>query len=426
MRHAARQASDGLHLLRLAQLFLEPFALCGVDGDHLHRRPARVRERTGKDLDRHLAAVEPQVAVLGREETALSCQHARDAILSRRPVLRMDERGDRLADEVFRARGTEQAHGGRIGEDDPALLLNADGVGGLVDQQAIARLTLAQGLLRAPAVGDVLERPVVVECLTVLVSDDCGAFADVDHRTVPAVPDTLKPDDLPIPFQALAEVPTRVGRLEPGSLEIALDQVLKRGEPQQPQSRRIGHQDPAVRRRSVEADAGVLVETSEALLALAQCGLRAFALRDVAARGDRPRHPSGAILEHLAPPSEKALRAILPSLPALDVDDAFLAAEERPDRLVRSLFAFEVMGGPCSDDVLPKELKAGGVRPAVDLVGVDLHNDVGDGGEQGLLAQRNGAQRLRARPVLRSPEEQSQANQCQQQPSVGEAISPHA
>src|SRR5687768_18464937 len=98
MGHAAGQASDRLHLLRLAELLLESSPGGHVGREHEPRRPAVVLDRMAADLDLDDRAVAAEVAEDLRARVAV--RQARQAGPEPGQVVRMDELSDGQPDEL--------------------------------------------------------------------------------------------------------------------------------------------------------------------------------------------------------------------------------------------------------------------------------------------------------------------------------------
>ncbi len=115
-------------------------------------------------------------------------------------------------------------------------------------------------------------------------------------------------------------------------------------------------------------------------------------LGDIAGRGKRPCHLSRFILQYPAPPGQQPFFTVAAPLPALHINDIFVTVENRFDRLIDFLFALEVVRRFVADDIGAEEFDPGMVGPGVHLVCIHLHDDVGNGLQQGLVAGGQGLQ----------------------------------
>ena len=200
------------------------------------------------------------------------------------PVLRVDEVEQALPrvrlgvePEHPLVRGALVAHHPLRGED-------RDEVRGVLDQRAEALLARPQPLLGAPAVGDVLEHPLVAQDRAVLTGHGAGGEADPDDRAVEAAHRRLealdRPGALHPPLPAAA-----VLRIEVDVADVGLEQ---RGEvriAEDAHQRRVGLQHPSRRRGAVEPHRHPFEQAVVELLRIAQRGLGALALGDVARVG---------------------------------------------------------------------------------------------------------------------------------------------
>jgi hypothetical protein len=75
---------------------------------------------------------------------------------------------------------------------------------------------------------------------------------------------------------------------------------------------------------------------------------------------------------------------------ALNIDDVFVAVEQRLHPLIGVLHADKEIGRLPADDVVSEEIDAGPVGPGIDLVFVHLHDDVRYGLQDGFVACEGG------------------------------------
>ena len=280
VRDAARQAADGLHLLRLAeqllaasQRFFRLLALAQVADEAGEQAQVIRRIAAQGELDRKLAAVLAHGGDL--DAPAEHAAFTRGALARQAgPVLlaqgRRHDQLCQLAAQRLGARVSEHALGRRVELGDPPLVIDGDDrVERHAEDVRLARLAAPQRLLRLLAAGHILDRAFVVQAAPLLVADRAGAEAGPDGRAVPPAEldlDTLH-DSLALEIRgpALAILAAEVQVRRPH-----LEERFAVGVAEDLHQCRVGVQDAAIGRGQEQSHRGATEEAPVAFLGLAQ------------------------------------------------------------------------------------------------------------------------------------------------------------
>ena len=150
------QAAGGLGVgQQLRALALLQLARADVDEQGLDRRLAGLRDARARGFDLDDAPVQAQAAGLEALHVAPAFGDAEDASLGLGPLVGVAAVEHRLADQQLLVAGREQRHRGRVDVEDAAVLVQADGVGRLADERAVAGLAVFDGALCLAHGGDV-------------------------------------------------------------------------------------------------------------------------------------------------------------------------------------------------------------------------------------------------------------------------------
>ncbi len=91
---------------RLAQDGFCAFALADVEGDGLNGWLALVYEGRDRDLDRHDTAIQPHITIFDRIQPLFAALQTLDAITRGGLRVRVDDVGDRFANQIVGVGGT--------------------------------------------------------------------------------------------------------------------------------------------------------------------------------------------------------------------------------------------------------------------------------------------------------------------------------
>ena len=144
MCDAACQPADRFHLLRLAQLLLEPLAVGHVAAgrEDVLRLPVRSGDHAGDRVEEDPAPVGVAHTDSGRGERPLHC--LREHLLGAAKVVGVDESREVGADHVLRLDAERFVGGGRHDDDRALEVDDADQVGRAIDDLAVQLFALLQ------------------------------------------------------------------------------------------------------------------------------------------------------------------------------------------------------------------------------------------------------------------------------------------